>query len=335
MTGMKPEPTITARGRGRRSTAAHVTDAHETDALFFRALMDDTPDSIYIKDRDCRLLRVSRSMAQRLGHADPAELVGKTDIDLFGEAFGQRTFLEDQRIMESGEPLVGLVESRPLGGTLVNWTLTTKLPLRDASGATIGLIGITSEINEIKRTELDLQHLATHDSSTGLPNRYLLMDRLSQVLAHSKREGTSFAVLFVDIDDFKAINDDHGHEFGDLVLQAMARRLVTVVRASDTVARIGGDEFVIVLEGLAGHDAAPVVAAKIRSRLARAVTIQSLKVKATISIGISVYPDNGDDPEVLVRAADYAMYLAKRAGKNRWQECPHGLPGTDTDFQSG
>ena len=330
MTGMDAMPTVAARGRARPSTADHLTDA-----FFFRALMDDTPDSIYIKDRDCRLLRVSRSMAQRLGHADPAELIGKTDIDLFGEAFGQRTFLEERRIMDSGEPLVGLVESRPLGDAHVNWTLTTKLPLRDASGATIGLIGITREINEIKRTELDLQHLATHDTSTGLPNRYLLMDRLSQVLAHSKRQGTSFAVLFVDIDDFKAINDDHGHEFGDLVLQTMARRLVTIVRASDTVARIGGDEFVIVLGGLAGHDAAPVVAAKIRSRLARAVTVQGLKIKATISIGISIYPDNGDDPEVLVRAADYAMYLAKRAGKNRWQACPHGLPVTDTDFQTG
>ena len=210
--------------------------------------MDNTPDSIYIKDRDCRLLRVSRSMARRLGYIDPAEVIGKTDIDLFGEAFGQRTFLEDRRIMDSGEPLVGLVESRPLGDAHVNWTLTTKLPLRDATGATVGLIGITREINEIKRTELDLQHLATHDTLTGLPNRYLMMDRLSQVLAHSKRAGTSFAVLFLDIDDFKAINDDHGHDFGDLVLQTMARRLVTIVRASDTVARIGGDEFVIILE---------------------------------------------------------------------------------------
>jgi diguanylate cyclase (GGDEF)-like protein/PAS domain S-box-containing protein len=323
--------TRTIRG-GTRSKALS-TDL--TDGFFFRALMDNTPDSIYIKDRDCRLLRVSRSMAQRLGSTDPADLIGKTDIDLFGDAFGQRTFLEDQRIMESGEPLVGLVESRPLGDAHVNWTLTTKLPLHDASGITVGLIGITREINEIKRTELDLQHLATHDTLTGLPNRYLMMDRLSQVLAHSKRARTSFAVLFLDIDDFKAINDDHGHDFGDLVLQTITRRVLTIVRASDTVARIGGDEFVIVLEGLAGHDAAPVVAAKIRSRLARSFTVQGLRIKATVSIGFSLYPDNGDDPEVLVRAADYAMYLAKRAGKNRWQACPDGLPGTDTDFGTG
>ncbi len=308
------------------------TSGDLTDDFFFRALMDNTPDSVYIKDRECRLLRVSLSMAHRLGHMDPAELIGKTDVDLFGDAFGQRTFIEERRIMESGEPLVGVVESRPLGDAKVNWTLTSKTPLRDATGAIVGLIGITREINELKRTELDLQHLATHDTLTGLPNRYLMMDRLSQVLAHSKRTGSTFAVLFLDIDDFKTINDDHGHEFGDLVIQAMARRLVANVRASDTVARIGGDEFVVIIEALGETSAAAIVAAKIRDRLARPMTIQRRRAKATISIGISFYPGNGDDTEVLVRAADYAMYLAKRAGKNGWQVCPQGLPGAGADF---
>ena len=274
-------------------------------------------------------------MAQRLGHADPAELIGKTDIDLFGEAFGQRIFLEDQRIIDSGEPLVGLVESRPLGGAVVNWTLTTKSPLRDASGVTVGLIGITSEINEIKRTELDLQHLATHDTTTGLPNRYLLIDRLSQVLAHSKREGTSFAVLFVDIDDFKAVNDEHGHEFGDLVLQAMARRSSRPCEPATPWPGSAATSSSSSSRASPGTTPQSSWPPRSGAALARAVTIQGRKIKATISIGISVYPDNGDDPEVLVRAADYAMYLAKRAGKNRWQACPHGLPIADTDFQTG
>ncbi len=306
-----------------------------TDGFFFRAMMESTPDSVYIKDREGHLLRVSRSMALRLGYADPAELAGKTDTDLFGETFGQRTYIEERRIMESGEPLIGLVESRPLGDALVNWTLTSKTPLRDPTGETVGLIGITREINELKRTELDLQHLATHDTLTGLPNRYLLMDRMSQVVAHARRAGASFAVLFVDVDDFKAINDVRGHEFGDLVIQGMAGRLVGCVRASDTVARIGGDEFVVVLEAVGRHDDAGAVAAKILARLAQVFTIQRHRVKATISIGISYFPDNGEDPEVLVRAADYAMYLAKRAGKNRVQACPDGLLGPDADFQPG
>jgi diguanylate cyclase (GGDEF)-like protein/PAS domain S-box-containing protein len=301
-----------------------------TDDFLFRALLEDTPDSIYVKDRQCRLVRVSRSMAQRLG-CDPEELIGKTDLDLFGEVFGQRTFLEDKQIMESGEPLVGLVESRPFGDAQVNWTMTTKSPLRDARGRIIGLMGITREINELKRTELDLQHLATHDGLTDLPNRFLMIDRLSQILAHAKRTGTTFAVLFIDVDDFKAINDAHGHEFGDLVLQTIGKRLVGAIRGSDTVARIGGDEFVIILEGMAGQDSASVVAGKLVKRLARSFSVQGRPVKASVSVGISVYPDNGADPELLVRSADYAMYLAKRAGKNRWEACPQGLPGADGD----
>src|SRR5512143_4144026 len=171
----------------------------------FRALMETTEDSIYFKDRDCRLLRVSRRMVKNLGFADESELVGKTDVDLFGESFGQRTYLEELRIMESGEPIIGLVESRAIGGDETNWTLTTKVPLRDSAGTVIGLLGITREINELKRTELSLQHMATHDPLTGLPNRYLMTDRLTQTLAHGERVDRIFAVLFIDVDNFKTI----------------------------------------------------------------------------------------------------------------------------------
>jgi diguanylate cyclase (GGDEF)-like protein/PAS domain S-box-containing protein len=300
----------------------------------FRALMENTEDSIYFKDRACRLLRVSRRMAQNLGFSDPSELVGKTDVDLFGESFGQRTFLEDLRIMDSDEPIIGLVESRLLGPTEMNWTLTTKVPLHDDSGAVIGLIGITREINELKATELDLQHLATHDPLTGLPNRYLLIDRLTRTLAHAKRSRLVFAVLFIDVDDFKGINDARGHEFGDLVLRALGAILTGSIRGSDTVARIGGDEFVIILETLGGRQDAKVVASKILRGIAKPFMLEQHEVKLTVSIGISFYPDNTGDAEVLLRAADYAMYLAKGEGKNGWQICPKGLPGSGKAFRA-
>ena len=305
-----------------------------SDDFQFRALMENTEDSIYFKDRDCRLLRVSRHMADNLGYFDVSELTGKTDIDLFGETFGQRTMLEDLRIMESGEPIIGLVESRHIGRAGTNWTLTTKVPLRDADGTVIGLLGITREINELKRTELNLQHLATHDPLTGLPNRFLMTDRLNQTLAHYERGKTIFAVLFVDIDDFKKINDERGHEFGDLVLRALSDTLVSTVRGSDTVSRIGGDEFVIILETLGGRDDAGLVADKILRSVAKPFTLKRHKVNLTVSIGISVHPDNGIDAELLLRAADYAMYLAKGEGKNRWLLCPEGLPGTTKNFRA-
>lgn len=300
-----------------------------------RALMENTEDSIYFKDRECRLLRVSRRMACNLGFSDPSELLGKTDIDLFGDAFGRRTLMEDLRIMESDEPIIGQVESRRMEDSGTNWTLTTKVPLHDAAGTVIGLMGITREINELKCAELDLQHLATHDQLTGLPNRYLLMDRMSQRLAHAERSRSIFAVFFLDVDDFKSINDVHGHEFGDLVLQSLAETLLGSVRGSDTVARIGGDEFVIILETLGGRQDAKLVADKILRRVAEPFTLERHEVKITVSIGISFHPDNAGDAEILLRASDYAMYVAKGQGKNGWQVCPRGLPGSGRDFRAG
>ncbi len=300
-----------------------------SEAFLFHALMETTADSIYFKDRQCRLLRVSEKMATSLGYSDPADLIGKTDMELFGEAFGRGTRLDDLRIMDSGRPIIGLLESRLLADGRTNWTLTSKLPLRDRSGDVIGLVGITREINEMRETEVALQHLATHDALTDLPNRFLMMDRLTQLLARSKRSGSAFAVLYMDIDHFKEVNDERGHEVGDLLLRAVAGRLTKKVRQSDTVARIGGDEFVIVLETLHQVSDADVVGTNILRALAGAYTLQKRRVKITASIGISYFPENGGDVETLLRAADYAMYLAKRQGGNRHVSSLDGEPGSD------
>jgi diguanylate cyclase (GGDEF)-like protein/PAS domain S-box-containing protein len=292
-----------------------------SDEFLLHALMESTADSIYFKDRECRLLRVSRKMAKDLGFSDPTELIGKTDIDLFGEAFGQGTRADDIRIMDMDRPIIGVIESRQMEDGRTNWTLTTKLPLHDESGAVIGLVGITREINEIRQTEVALQHLATHDTLTDLPNRFLMVDRLHQLLARAKRSDTAFAVLFMDIDRFKEVNDTYGHEFGDLLLRAVALRLTKSVRQSDTVARIGGDEFVIVLETVHQIGEAEAVANNVRRALARPINIQEHEMKVTVSIGISFYPENGEDADTLLRAADYAMYLAKKEGGNRHLTC--------------
>jgi PAS domain S-box-containing protein len=155
------------------------------DGFLFRALLDTMPDSVYVKDRDARLLRVSQSMVRNLGLTDRGDLVGKSDVDLFGADFGHRTYIEDLRVMETDEPIAGLIESRLLEDSGQNWTLTTKLPVHDEAGNVIGLFGITREINELKQAEMSLQYLATHDTLTALPNRFLMMDRLNQVLARA------------------------------------------------------------------------------------------------------------------------------------------------------
>ena len=186
-------------------------------------------------------------------------------------------------------------------------------------------MGITREINEIRQTEVALQHLATHDTLTDLPNRFLMVDRLHQLLARAKRSGTAFAVLFMDIDRFKEVNDTYGHEFGDLLLRAVAQRLTKSVRQSDTVARIGGDEFVLILETVHQIGETEAVANNVRRALARPINIGEHEMKVTVSIGISFYPENGEDADTLLRAADYAMYLAKKEGGNRHLTCLPGL----------
>jgi diguanylate cyclase (GGDEF)-like protein/PAS domain S-box-containing protein len=293
------------------------------DGFIFESLLDSTGDSVYVKDRRCRLLRVSRSMARNLGFASPEDLVGKSDLELFGSEFAQRTYLEDLTIMETDQPVSGIVESRQLPDGSLNWTLTSKLPLHDRAGNVVGLIGITREINELKQAETTLQYLATHDSLTTLPNRYLVMDRLSQLLARSERAQAPFAVLFADIDNFKRMNDSLGHAAGDDLLRSIARRLQASVRGSDSVARIGGDEFVILVEGV-DCSGAILVAEKVRKAVSAAVMVQGRRTKVTVSVGIALYPDHGRTGNSLITAADHAMYLAKNSGKNRYLVCPSG-----------
>jgi diguanylate cyclase (GGDEF)-like protein len=186
-------------------------------------------------------------------------------------------------------------------------------------------VGITRDINELRQVEQALQHLATHDPLTDLPNRFLMVDRMSQLLARGRRSGTAFGVVFMDIDRFKDVNDAHGHEFGDLLLRAVADRLRTSVRQSDTVARVGGDEFVVIVDSMRAGEA-ETVASNIQRALAASFALQRHRMDVAVSIGISLYPDNGTDADTLLRAADYAMYMAKRAGGNRYMICVPGTP---------
>jgi diguanylate cyclase (GGDEF)-like protein len=149
---------------------------------------------------------------------------------------------------------------------------------------------------------------------------------MNQMLARARGSSAGFAILYLDIDSFKGINDTHGHEFGDLLLKEVAQRLVKVVRQGDTVARVGGDEFVIVLDMVNYMRIAGTVAQHVSAALSKPMTIQRHRIAITASIGISLYPDNGGDADTLFKSADYAMYLAKREGGNRHVMCPVGEP---------
>jgi diguanylate cyclase (GGDEF)-like protein/PAS domain S-box-containing protein len=172
------------------------------------------------------------------------------------------------------------------------------------------------EIEEREKMTAELQFLANHDALTGLPSLRLCKDRLDQSLAEARRKRQTSAVMFLDLDGFKAINDRYGHEFGDSVLRATAERITSEIRETDTVARIGGDEFVIILSSLPESNIANRIAASLVRAIACPLNVDGIDVAVSASIGISLYPENGVTAEELIRSADQAMYCIKRAGKN-------------------
>jgi diguanylate cyclase (GGDEF)-like protein/PAS domain S-box-containing protein len=178
---------------------------------------------------------------------------------------------------------------------------------------------LEAEIDERRQAELRAQHLADHDALTGLPNRRLLEDRLTQALAHSSRAKCSAAVMFIDLDRFKTVNDSLGHAVGDALLKEIARRLVGLMRFGDTVSRIGGDEFVLVLQDVKRSSDVAHIAQKVIDRLSQPIRAEAQDFTITPSIGISIFPDDGRDAETLIRNADAAMYHAKEMGRANYQ----------------
>lgn len=179
---------------------------------------------------------------------------------------------------------------------------------------------------ELARYSAQQQELALHDALTGLPNRRLLEDRIATTLQHAARNRSKAAVMYLDLDGFKNINDTHGHNIGDEILKIVAARLVGSSRKDDTVARVGGDEFVIVLGAVSGLLDAREPASKLIEAIAEPYHIGELTLQLSTSIGISIYPDDADTVEALVGVADSALYQAKRAGKNRYCSAPSGQP---------
>jgi len=202
--------------------------------------------------------------------------------------------------------------------------------IHDKDGQITGAVMVFRDVSEARAIALNLSHLAQHDALTELPNRTLLTDRLNRAIALGQRHKRQLAVLFIDVDRFKQINDSLGHAIGDKVLRAVAKRLMAVVRGSDTVGRQGGDEFVIVLSEVENAQNAARHAERIHAALTESIAIAEHDLQLTISIGISIFPDDGEEADTLIRCADAAMYLAKENGRNTYQffklgmKTPHG-----------
>jgi diguanylate cyclase (GGDEF)-like protein/PAS domain S-box-containing protein len=192
-------------------------------------------------------------------------------------------------------------------------------PIHDRHGRVVGAVLVFHDVSDSRAFALKMSHQAQHDFLTGLPNRPLLTDRLTQAIALSRRRGHKVALLFVDLDHFKLVNDSLGHAVGDKLLQSVAQRLTAAVRASDTICRLGGDEFVVLLSEIEHVDAATHCADKLLAAAAVRHLIGEHEVRVTLSIGISICPDDARDAEAMLKNADMAMYHAKKMGRNNHQ----------------
>jgi len=295
-----------------------VEDALRESEEKFRYMAEHSSDTIWHMDTEYRFTYVS-SADERMRGFRQDEVVGTTVWSLLKpEGIEQVKRLNAQyAATRRGGSVTGAMryelELIRKDGSWI-WTEVNVVPHRDRKGKLVGYHGVTRDISERKRTAERIEHMARHDPLTDLPNRALFSDRLDVALSLSKRNGTRLALMFVDLDKFKPVNDTFGHAVGDVLLREAARRMRDCIRASDTVGRIGGDEFVVLLPVVEKPNDAIVVADKLRAALAHPFEIDGRRIEISCSIGIAIAPDDGRDEIELAKNADSAMYLAKQQG---------------------
>jgi len=281
-----------------------------------KGVLENMLDVYYRTDAQGRFTFLSPSI-QQFGW-EPKDLLGTPVADLYSDSEGREKFV---RAMNASSGIVRGYEAELNMRNGKVWVSTSARYRYDDSGEVIGVEGSVRDITERKKNENQIEQLAYRDQLTGLPNRTLLLDRLTLSLTAARRHGRFGAVLFVDLDQFKSINDVHGHPVGDSVLQEIAQRLLIYLRTDDTVSRFGGDEFVILLPELSKEqktaaDLALSVGSKVLGALEAPVLIDDQQYQITASIGISLFPKQGESVDDLIREADIAMYRAKEAGGN-------------------
>lgn len=289
----------------------------------FRLTFNQAAVGIAHTDPDGPFVRINRKLC---------DITGYTEAELLQRTFQETTHPDDvaEDVVLIGRLVHGEIneysrEKRYIrkDGSPV-WVHVTVSSMRDDSGK-VRCIALIEDISRRKQAEEELLRMANHDALTGLPNRLLLQDRLSQAIAYAHRTSRKVAVMFIDLDRFKNINDSLGHDAGDEVIIESARRISACLREADTVARQGGDEFVVVLSDMADEENAAVVAQKILDTLFRPMIVEGQEVFPTGSIGISLYPRDGEDPQTLLKNADVAMYRAKSEGRNGFQYYAGGM----------
>jgi len=300
--------------RLRISSSLKKLSESEEQLLMLKEAVDCLPIGITLSDVNGKIIYANPAEADM--HGCTLEEITGSDARKFAPSCLRKPFLpekldtavpwrrESVNIRKSGEEFPVQLSS---------------IPIRNIEGKCLGIVTACEDITSRKEAEERIQRLAYYDGLTGLPNRCTFLDRLQQALALANREERQLGLLFLDLDNFKDINDSLGHDFGDKLIRVVAERLSADMRGSDTLARLGGDEFVVVLTSITGQESAAIAALRILSLFSRPFAIEGRKIYSSASVGIALYPDDGQDAESLFKCVDIAMYHAKAEGKSNYR----------------
>jgi diguanylate cyclase (GGDEF)-like protein/PAS domain S-box-containing protein len=299
--------------------ARDVTERNEAAEARFRlaAIVEGSDDAIIGNDLDGTI--TSWNAGAELMYGYPAEEMVGRNVSVLVPADRRSELPALLARLVAGERVRHLETVRVCkDGTPLEVSLTIS-PIRDGTGTVVGASSIARDISERKAFEAQLEHQALHDPLTGLANRTLLQDRLERMLARTQRLGTRVAVLFLDLDDFKVVNDTYGHDAGDRLLMTIADRLEALLRTSDTIARYGGDEFVVACDDVTGLSSVEAIIKRLTTAFGDPFVLAGVEIPVTTSIGAKLSSDGNEAPDTLIRDADAAMYQAKQAGRARYQ----------------
>lgn len=297
-------------------TLTDLSDVKRTEERLrlVTSVFDNAYDGVIVTDAQANILHVNPAFTRITGYSRE-EVIGKNPRLLqSGRQSPEFYAAMWERLLRSGYFRGELWNRRKDGSIYAE--LITIFAIRDETGVTRQYLGIFNDITNLKIQSKELERLAHLDPLTGLPNRLLLADRLVQAIAQARRNNKSFAVCFVDLDGFKAINDAYGHHVGDEVLIEIARRLGECVREGDTIARLGGDEFVVLLTNLEDGADCERTLRRLMAVTASPVAVAGHRLRISMSIGVTLFPKDSDDADTLLRRADQTMYAAKQRGKN-------------------
>jgi diguanylate cyclase (GGDEF)-like protein/PAS domain S-box-containing protein len=289
----------------------------ERDLDLTARVFENTTEGILITDEKNRIITVNDAFTRVTGYTLD-EVKGRSP-DILQSGKHDAAFYEAMwQTLCSDSQWRGEIWNRRKNGEIYPEWLSINA-VSGADGRISNYIAVFSDITAMKRSEEQLEYVAHHDPLTGLPNRLLLHDRLAHALTGARRHGRKLAIVLLDLDMFKIINDGLGHEVGDDLLQKVGERLAHCIREEDTLARLGGDEFAVLLEEVADGDSAAIVAEHIRQALSKPFLLEQQEIFVTASMGISVFPADGDSPRTLLKNADTAMYRAKERGRNAYE----------------